>query len=103
MSTSTLAICPRLGRRTMTDHSPSRRSGGLTRRTLAGAAVGALGASAVVSSTDPAYAEEPFRAVTRRGKTPRPNILVIFADDLGAADLSVYGAPHIRTPNLDKL
>jgi arylsulfatase A-like enzyme len=86
----------------MTDHSPSR-PGGLTRRTLAGAAVGALGASAVVTGADSAYAEEPFRAIARHGKTPRPNILVIFADDLGAADLSVYGAPHIRTPNLDKL
>src|SRR3954469_7612177 len=86
----------------MTDSSPSRPSG-LTRRTLAGAAVGALGAAATVTGTDSAHAEEPFRAIARHGRTPRPNILVIFADDLGAADLSVYGAPHIKPPPLDRL
>ncbi|PRH77340.1 twin-arginine translocation pathway signal protein, partial [Streptomyces solincola] len=32
-----------------------------------------------------------------------PNILFILADDLGWADLSSYGAPHIRTPHLDRL
>lgn len=34
---------------------------------------------------------------------PRPNILVLFADDLGAGDLQVYGHPTTQTPNLDVL
>jgi len=34
---------------------------------------------------------------------PRPNILFILADDLGWADLSCYGRPDYRTPNLDRL
>lgn len=34
---------------------------------------------------------------------PRPNILVILCDDLGYGDLSCFGHPHIRTPNLDRL
>lgn len=34
---------------------------------------------------------------------PRPNILLIFADDLGWSDLGNYGSKRFRTPNLDRL
>src|SRR5687768_18611054 len=33
----------------------------------------------------------------------RPNIVLIVADDLGYGDLGSYGAPDVRTPNLDRL
>ena len=33
----------------------------------------------------------------------RPNVLVLFCDDLGYGDLACQGHPHIRTPHLDKL
>jgi arylsulfatase A len=34
---------------------------------------------------------------------PLPNVVVIFADDLGYGDLSCYGATKLKTPNIDRL
>ena len=33
----------------------------------------------------------------------RPNIIVIYADDLGYGDVGCYGATKVRTPNIDRL
>lgn len=38
-----------------------------------------------------------------RAKSRPPNIVLIFADDLGYADLGCYGAKGYATPNLDRL
>src|SRR3989440_717564 len=35
-------------------------------------------------------------------QAPRPNVLLIMADDMGFSDLGCYGS-EIRTPNLDRL
>lgn len=39
----------------------------------------------------------------QRKKSDLPNIVLIYADDLGYGDLGTYGATEYQTPNLDKL
>ncbi|THA77996.1 sulfatase-like hydrolase/transferase [Streptomyces sp. A0592] len=71
--------------------------------TAAAAATG-LGAAPARAAEGPQAgpAERDFRAARGR-PSRRPNILFILGDDLGWADLSAYGSPHIKTPNLDRL
>ena len=47
----------------------------------------------------------PFAFLSGKSQQPaaRPNIVFIMADDLGFADLSCYGRPDYKTPNIDRL
>jgi len=45
-----------------------------------------------------------FNTAQARSKNiSKPNIIFILADDMGYADLGVYGQRHFKTPHLDKL
>lgn len=50
-----------------------------------------LAVPSALSQTVPAGASRP------------PNIIILFADDLGYGDLGCYGSPSIRTPRLDAM
>ncbi len=48
------------------------------------------------------WANEPTKK-PKSVKPSQPNIVILFADDMGYGDLSCYGHPRIRTPNIDSL
>lgn len=66
----------------------------ITRREFVGSAVAASALAAGVPAKSVKGARPPAK---------RPNVLYIMADDLGWGDLSCYGRPDYRTPNLDRL
>ncbi len=50
----------------------------------------------------PGSGQNPSEA-TPSASQSQPNIVILFADDMGYGDLSSYGHPTIRTPHLDSL
>jgi arylsulfatase A-like enzyme len=65
----------------------------------------ALGASATLLVTGSSATPNTNSSPISRGAQPgaRPNVIFILADDLGWGDLSCFGRPDYRTPNLDRL
>jgi len=61
---------------------------------------GFLGAAAAGAAL-PHLAHGAERMSTKAAR--RPNFVVILADDLGYGDLACYGAPDLKTPNIDRL
>ncbi len=60
------------------------------------------------NSIDDLYGGYPQNAEKSRlrvldNNAPRPNVIIIYCDDLGYGDLGCYGATAIRTPNVDRL
>ncbi len=47
--------------------------------------------------------KQEYLSSIQRGDNNRPNILLVFCDDMGYGDLSCYGAKSISTPNIDSI
>ena len=43
------------------------------------------------------------KSTDESAKTPKPNIIIVYVDDLGYGDVGCYGATGVETPNIDKL
>lgn len=69
------------------------RTFGAQRRTLSGEA------KVVQTETAPEKRSNPVEENVKSS----PNVVLIFADDLGYGDLGCYGATKVRTPNIDRL
>src|SRR5262245_29051429 len=68
--------------------------GSSMRRTGRRSAAGLLAAASLAGLAVGCAPPQPAR---------RPNVVLLLADDLGYGDLGGYGAPDVRTPNLDRL
>jgi arylsulfatase A len=44
-----------------------------------------------------------FLGYTQKQATKRPNVIVIYTDDQGYADMNIYGSKDLYTPNMDAL
>lgn len=45
----------------------------------------------------------PWQRLAAQQRERPPNVVLIYADDLGYGDVSCYGATKVRTPNIDRL
>jgi len=60
--------------------------------------VGSIGTAALVSTGCANQIQQAMPNVKRK-----PNVIFMLADDLGYGDMSCYGAPDVKTPNLDRI
>jgi arylsulfatase A-like enzyme len=86
-------------------HSKSSGHSALSRRNilLAGTSLAAATAINAVDRTQVAQAQQPQQPSAPSGR--KPNILVLFGDDIGQTNISAYsfGLMGYRTPNIDRI
>ena len=84
-------------------HSQNARSdSAISRRNVLLGTTSAIAAAVTASAMDGAQAQQPQQ---RTNPGEKPNILVIFGDDIGYMNLSCYGGDimGVQTPNIDRL
>ncbi|MES2393998.1 MAG: arylsulfatase [Acidobacteriota bacterium] len=75
----------------------------MNRRSFVTGSIGAgLSALGTVVSQGEVGAVESTTPIAPKASGPRPNVVIILADDLGLGDLSCYGATKVQTPIIDK-
>ena len=64
-----------------------------------------VGAAALVCAVSPAQAAAPASAQATAGQAKKPNILILWGDDIGGFNISAYnmGMMGYRTPNIDRV
>ena len=86
-------------------NSPPQKAGGLKRRDvlLSGSSLVAASALMAAGLKNDAQAQQQPQQVAPSGR--RPNILVIFGDDIGQTNISAYslGVMGYKTPNIDRI
>ena len=60
-------------------------------------------AAAALTMGPHAWSQPRPRTGSSKDAKELPNIIIIYADDLGWADLSCYGATAVQTPHIDQL
>src|SRR5262245_52171488 len=88
-------------RKAETQHRPLSRR----KMLLAGTTLAAASAFAAPTRTAQAQQPTPAPAPAQPAAGQRPNILVIFGDDIGVPQISAYtmGMMGYRTPNIDRI
>ncbi len=84
----------------------SRMDGGRRRLLLGGTALSVLATTGIGATVQQARAQSPTTPAPAAGGSGRkPNILVMFGDDIGQTNISAYGMGIVgyRTPNIDRI
>ena len=59
--------------------------------------------TAAMACVTASAAAQATQTAEKAPRSERPNVVIIFADDLGYGDLECYGAKNVSTPNVNRL